>query len=132
VPGPKDTYFGGYAKAEEQSEIHCPDNLGIDPQGRLWIVTDGDTGRGRPNNGCFVMETDGDRRGLVKQLASGPNGCEISGCEFTPDGRTLFLSVQHPGEGGNLARPVSSWPDGNGLPARAAVVAVEREDGEPV
>ncbi|MBC8027874.1 MAG: hypothetical protein H7Y89_17935, partial [Steroidobacteraceae bacterium] len=55
-----------------------------------------------------------------------------AGCEFTPDGRTLFLSVQHPGEGGSLAKPISHWPDGNGLPARAAVLAIEREDGEPV
>jgi uncharacterized protein len=116
----------------EQPEIHCPDNLGIDPQGRLWIVTDCDNNAGLPNNGCFVMETDGARRGLVKQLASGPIGCEIAGCEFTPDGRTLFLSVQHPGEGGSLAKPISHWPDGNGLPARAAMVAIEREDGEPV
>ncbi len=131
-PGAKDTYFGGYANAADQTEIHCPDNLAIDPQGRLWIVTDGDNNIGRPNNGCFVMETDGARRGLVKQLASGPNGCEIAGCEFTPDGRTLFLSVQHPGEGGSLAKPTSHWPDGNGLPARAAVLAIEREDGEPV
>jgi secreted PhoX family phosphatase len=132
VPGPQDTWFAGYANAAEQTEIHCPDNLGIDPQGRLWIVTDGEADNGRPNNGCFVMETQGARRGLVKQLASGPNGCEISGCEFTPDGRTLFLSIQHPGEGGSLARAISHWPDGNGLPARAAVVAVEREDGAPV
>ncbi len=130
-PGPKDTYFGGYASAADQVEIHCPDNLGIDPQGRLWIVTDGDADD-RPNNGCFVMETSGPQRGLVKQLASGPNGSEISGCEFTPDGRTLFLSIQHPGEGGSLAKPRSHWPDGNGLPARAAMVAIEREDGEPV
>lgn len=130
-PGSRDTYFGGYASAADQVEIHCPDNLGIDPQGRLWIVTDGDADD-RPNNGCFVMETAGPQRGLVKQLASGPNGCEISGCEFTPDGRTLFLSIQHPGEGGSLAKPRSHWPDGNGLPARAAIVAIEREDGEPV
>jgi hypothetical protein len=131
-PGAKDTYFGGYADARDLPEIHCPDNLGIDPQGRLWIVTDGENDNGRPNNGCFVMETEGPRRGHVKQLASGPNACEISGCEFTPDGRTLFLSIQHPGEGGSLTRPVSHWPDGVGLPPRAAVVAVEREDGEPV
>jgi secreted PhoX family phosphatase len=131
APGPKDTYFGGYSNTAEQSEIHCPDNLGIDPQGRLWVVTDGDQ-RGRPNNGCFVIETSGPQRGLVKQLASGPIGCEISGCEFTPDGRTLFVSVQHPGEGGSLAAPRSHWPDGGNLPPRAAVIAIEREDGEPV
>ena len=126
-----DTYFAGYPNARSQRQIHCPDNLGIDPQGRLWIVTDSDNA-GYPNNGCFVVPTSGPQRGLLKQLASGPTGCEVCGCEFTPDGRTLFLSIQHPGEGGTLDKPRSHWPDGNGLPARAASVAVEREDGGPV
>ncbi|HEX6637978.1 MAG TPA: PhoX family phosphatase, partial [Steroidobacteraceae bacterium] len=126
-----DTYFAGYPNAAELSPIQCPDNLGIDPQGRLWIVTDSDN-RNHPNNGCYVVPTSGPQRGLLKQLASGPNGCEVCGCEFTPDGRTLFLAIQHPGEGGSFARPRSHWPDGNGLPARAALVAIEREDGDPV
>jgi secreted PhoX family phosphatase len=134
VPGslsPTDTYFGGYANPAELSPIHCPDNLGIDPQGRLWIVTDADD-RTVPNNGCFVVETSGPQRGLLKQLASAPTGCEVCGCEFTPDGRTLFLSIQHPGEGGTLDKPRSHWPDGNGMPARAALLAIEREDGAAV
>jgi len=126
-----DTYFAGYPNRAEQTQVHCPDNLGIDPQGRLWIVTDSDN-RGHPNNGCFVVPTSGPQRGHLKQLASGPTGCEVCGCEFTPDGRTLFLSIQHPGEGGSLEKPRSHWPDGNGLPARAALLAVEREDGDPV
>jgi secreted PhoX family phosphatase len=126
-----DTYFAGYPNATELSPIQCPDNLGIDPQGRLWIVTDSDN-RGHPNNGCYVVPTSGPQRGLLKQLASGPNGCEVCGCEFTPDGRTLFLAIQHPGEGGTLAKPTSHWPDGNGMPARAGLVAIEREDGGPV
>ncbi len=74
----------------------------------------------------------GPERGLLQQLASGPVGCEVCGCEFTPDGRTLFLSIQHPGEGGTLDNPRSHWPDGNGLPARASLLAIEREDGSPV
>jgi secreted PhoX family phosphatase len=134
VPGSlssTDTYFGGYSSPAELSPIHCPDNLGIDPQGRLWIVTDADD-RVFPNNGCFVVQTSGPQRGLLKQLASAPTGCEVCGCEFTPDGRTLFLSIQHPGEGGTLDKPRSHWPDGNGMPARAALLAVEREDGAPV
>jgi secreted PhoX family phosphatase len=126
-----DTYFAGYANRADLSTVHCPDNLGIDPQGRLWIVTDTDL-HNRPNNGCFVVPTSGPQRGLLRQLASGPAGCELCGCEFTPDGKTLFLSIQHPGEGGSIEHPISHWPDGNGLPARAAVVAVEREDGAPV
>ncbi len=134
VPGSlasTDTYFGGYPDRTELSQVHCPDNLGIDPQGRLWIVTDSDN-HGHPNNGCFVVPTSGPERGLLRQLASGPTGCEVCGCEFTPDGRTLFLSIQHPGEGGTLEKPRSHWPDGNGMPARAALLAIEREDGGPV
>jgi secreted PhoX family phosphatase len=126
-----DTYFAGYPNRADVSVVHCPDNLGIDPQGRLWIVSDTDLHH-RPNNGCFVVPTSGPQRGLLKQLASGPSGCEVCGCEFTPDGRTLFLSIQHPGEGGRIDSPISHWPDGNGLPARSAVVAIEREDGLPV
>jgi uncharacterized protein len=129
--GAKDTYFAGYAKPTELSQVYCPDNLGIDPQGRLWIVTDSES-RDMPNNGCYVMETSGPQRGLLKQLASGPNGCEMCGCEFTPDGHTLFLTIQHPGEGGTLDHPRSHWPDGPGFPARAALLAVERKDGGPV
>jgi secreted PhoX family phosphatase len=127
----QDTYYAGYANRAAVSEIHCPDNLGIDPSGRLWIVSDSDT-HGYPNNGCFVVPTEGPERGRLRQLASGPLGCEVCGCEFTPDGRTLFLSIQHPGEGGNIENPRSHWPDGNGLPARSTLLAVEREDGESI
>ncbi len=126
-----DTYFAGYPNKSEVSHVQCPDNLGIDPQGRLWIVTDSDN-PGHPNNGCFVVPVTGPDRGRLQQLASGPVGCEVCGCEFTPDGRTLFLTIQHPGEGGTLEKPRSHWPDGNGAPARAALLAIEREDGRPV
>ena len=123
-----DTYFAGYPDRNHLAQVHCPDNLGIDPQGRLWIVSDSDS-KQYPNNGCFVMQTSGPQRGLLKQLASGPAGCEVCGCEFTPDGQTLFLSIQHPGEGATLEDPRSHWPDGKGLPARASLLAIERRDG---
>jgi secreted PhoX family phosphatase len=123
-----DTYYAGYPDASQVSPIACPDNLGFDPQGRLWIVTDAESNL-IANNGCYVVPTAGPDRGLLRQIASGPVGCEICGCEFTPDGRTLFLSIQHPGEGGTIDDPVSHWPDGGDLPARSALVAVTREDG---
>ena len=34
----------------------------------------------------------------VYQFASGPVRAEITGPVFTPDGKALFLAVQHPGE----------------------------------
>ena len=126
-----DTYYAGFADRSQVSPIACPDNLGFDPSGRLWIVTDAD-GDLIANNGCFVVPTQGPERGLLRQIASAPVGAEVCGCEFTPDGTTLFLSIQHPGEGGTVDRPVSHWPDGNGLPPRSAVVALSREDGKPL
>lgn len=134
IAGPlarEDVYYGGFEDRSAVSPIACPDNLGFDSQGRLWIVTDAD-GDLIANNGCFVVPTTGPDRGHLQQIASAPVGAEVCGCEFTPDGRTLFLSIQHPGEGGTVDAPVSHWPDGGELPARSAVVAIHREDGTPL
>jgi hypothetical protein len=125
------TWYAGQTDAASLSPLACPDNLGFDPEGRLWIVTDRDD-YSFGNNGCYVVPTSGPQRGLLRQIASAPVGAEICGCEFTPDGRTLFLSIQHPGEGGSIDQPVSHWPDGGTLPPRSAVVAIEREDGAPL
>jgi hypothetical protein len=124
---PEATYYGGQGRAEGLAPIAWPDNLGIDPAGNLWIVTDGDQPRGH-NNGCFAGPVSGPDRGRFEQFMSGPVGAEICGLEFTPDGRTLLLSVQHPGEGGTVEAPVSDWPDGGGRVPRPAVIAVEARD----
>ena len=126
-----DTYYGGYGDRSAVSPLACPDNVGFDPSGRLWIVSDSDlklTG----NDGSYVVPTHGAERGRLKQIVSAPIGAEVTGCEFTPDGRALFLGLQHPGEGGTVDNPISHWPDGNGLPARAALVVIERQDGQPL
>jgi secreted PhoX family phosphatase len=129
--GRDDVYYAGFGDRQDVSPIACPDNLGFDPSGRLWIVTDADEEL-IGNNGCYVVPTSGADRGSLKQVLSAPVGAEVCGCEFTPDGTTLFLSIQHPGEGGTVEKPVSHWPDGNGLPARSAVIAVTRDDGGPL
>jgi secreted PhoX family phosphatase len=127
----EDVYYAGCTDRAAVSPIACPDNLGFDPSGRLWIVTDGAEDL-LGNDGCFVVPTSGDERGQLRQVMSAPVGAEVCGCEFTPDGTTLFLSIQHPGEGGTVDMPVSHWPDGGNLPARSAVIAVSREDGSPL
>jgi uncharacterized protein len=117
-------------EAAQPSPIGSPDNLALDRGGNLWVVTDGAQPDGR-NNGCFVVPTQGPARGQVRQVMSSPVGAEVCGCAFTPDGSTLFLTIQHPGEGGNLAQPSSNWPDGPGHAARPSLIALRREDGEP-
>lgn len=118
-----DVYFAGLTDPTILSGFANPDNLEVDSRGNLWIVTDGTQPQG--NNGCFVCPLDGPMRGAVQQFMEGPPGAEICGCEFTPDERTLFLAVQHPGSGGTFDAPLSSWPDGPGTAPRPSLIAIE-------
>jgi secreted PhoX family phosphatase len=129
LPLPPDaTYYAGFEDAAEISAFANPDNLGFDHDGNLWIVTDGAQPNGN-NNGCFACPTVGEWRGAVRQLMSGPIGAEICGCEITPDDRTIFLSVMHPGAGGTAVAPRSHWPDGGDAAPRDGVIAIYAEDG---
>ena len=122
------TYFAGYERAADLSPIGSPDNIGFDNRGNLWMVTDGKQPRGG-NDGCWVCPTSGPLRGRLQQFMSGPLGAEVCGCRFTPDNETLFLSIQHPGEGGSVLSPTSRWPDGPGTQPRASVIAIRKEGG---
>lgn len=117
-------YFGGHTAADELSGFSNPDNLGFDRDGNLWIVTDSNQ-PGGANDGCFVCPTEGPERGLVRQFMSGPRGAEVCGCEFSPSGDALFLTLQHPGEAGSATRPDSHWPDGGDAAPRPSLIAIE-------
>jgi len=121
------TYFAGYPNPDDLSAFAAPDNLTFDESGNLWITTDGDQPRGN-NDGCYVCPTEGKDRGAVRQFMSGPVGAEISGCEVTPDGGSLLLGIQHPGEGGSVEAPISSWPEGGTSAPRPSVVAIRPQD----
>jgi secreted PhoX family phosphatase len=120
------SYFAGATDVADLSAFANPDNLGFDADGNLWIVTDGNQPGGF-NDGCFACPTTGPERGHVRQFMSGPVGAEVCGCEFTADGRALFLTLQHPGEAGSAAKPQSNWPDGGDAAPRPSVVAIETE-----
>jgi secreted PhoX family phosphatase len=122
----------------------CPDNCSVDPQGRLWVATDQGGGWHKASgsaDGLWSLGTEGARRGTGRLFFRAPVGAEVCGPRFTPDGRTLFLAVQHPGTDGTedyppFARrstfedPATRWPDFDpALPPRPSVVVVTREDG---
>ncbi len=118
-----------------------PDNCAIDADGRLWVATDGlDYKRGGRSDGLWAVDTEGEARGTSRLFYRVPVGAEMCGPCFTADGKALFLSVQHPGDGGKdwpgfgrvstYADPSTRWPDfREGMPPRPSVVVVTREDG---
>ncbi|HZV85176.1 MAG TPA: alkaline phosphatase PhoX, partial [Brevundimonas sp.] len=74
----------------------------------------------------------------LKRFLVGPRGCEITGVDTTPDGRTVFVNIQHPGElaaGAPLpATFPSAWPSsqsGSTAPSRprSATIVITRNDG---
>ncbi len=119
----------------------CPDGLAFDPAGRLlWICTD--IGPRAMNQGEMAAIGNNQllacdvKSGEIRRFLTGPMGCEITGPAFTPDGRTLFINIQHPGEtAGERSDPlqprrVSNWPDFSpGGRPRSATVAIRRRDG---
>jgi len=127
-------YFAGFDPALV-SPLACPDNLDFDAAGNLWIATDGAPnapGFTTVNDGIFAVPTEGAERGNVQQFLSGVSGCEVASLKHHGDGKTLFATIQHPGEGAGLPNTQSAWPDGTNLPPRPAVVAVRHSRGERI
>lgn len=75
----------------------------------------------------------------LKRFLVGPAGCEITGIAETPDGKALFINIQHPGEGtaaanvGDPTKYVSQWPANAGYGAgkrpRSATIVITKNDG---
>ncbi|WP_053337254.1 alkaline phosphatase PhoX [Microscilla marina] len=67
------------------------DNLAFDNDGNLWVLQDG----GRDY--IWMVENGHTQSNpKVKLFGSSPNGSEPTGITFSPDGRFMFLSIQHP------------------------------------
>ena len=120
-----------HPQTSENGWLSCPDNSTFDQQGRLWIATDNAQEDTHMADGIYACDVTGPGRALPRLFFSGPRGAEVSGVCFTPDNRTLFLSVQHPAEEANstFSQPSTRWPDFSpGIPPRPSVVAITRRD----
>lgn len=143
---PAARYAGDIVDAPDGSaDYGAPDGLWFDDFGRLWVQTDqvGDGGGDFVNIGGNMMVCADPATGATRRFLTGPNKCEVTGVTMTPDGRTIFVGVQHPGEDATAANPTqfSDWPqnqwtvaaDGTtplppGRP-RSAVVVITKDDG---
>ena len=123
-----------YIAGGEKSGFSCPDNLAFDFSGNLWITSDMSgfsmnkiDGPYMPfkNNSLFVIPRYGNEAGKVIRVASAPRDAELTGPWFAPDGKSLFLSVQHPGEQTtDLNNPTSKWPFDEDKIPKPSVVAI--------
>lgn len=113
----------------------CPDNLCFDPKGNLWMTTDmseKDMNRSEfkefKNNGLFYIPLSGSDAGKAFQVASAPVDAELTGPCFSDDGKTLFLSVQHPGASTTDPQDYKShWPLGGSHRPLSSVVGISGE-----
>ena len=146
------------------NDFSSPDGLWFARSGLLWIETDDHAYRDASN--CMLLAAlpgkvgDGGTRTIVnreedkersmtthigkapeastlRRFLVGPVDCEITGLAESPDGRALFINVQHPGETTtskdfNIADPasyLSHWPDGGKARPRSATIVITRKDG---
>ena len=160
------------SKLTAANDFSSPDGLWFSPStGICWIQTDdgsftdetncmllaaipgevGDGGEVSINNvggtvpqKTFLGATLGEAR--LRRFLVGPKGCEITGLTEADDGKTIFVNIQHPGEGtlalGQAAKDFteatleSTWPSnagyGPGKRPRSATIAIRRKDGKPI
>jgi uncharacterized protein len=156
------------SKLTADQDFSSPDGLVFSPStGILWIQTD--DGAYTDVTNCMMMAAlpgrvgDGAKQTLtytkadtstvsidtfvgqapsadkLKRFLVGPKDCEITGLCETPDGKALFINIQHPGEGtaqANIANPAlytSQWPSNAGYGAgqrpRSATIVITKNDG---
>jgi uncharacterized protein len=133
---------GASSDAAKRGTIKCdvfgsPDGLWFDARGVLWIQTDVSTST--LNKGDYAsmgnnqMLAADPTTGEIRRFLTSPAGSEVTGVVTTPDGRSMFVNIQHPGETpserADPAHPtaISAWPDG-GRP-RSGTVVIRKVDG---
>lgn len=142
------------------NDFSSPDGLYFDKRGMLWIQTDdgaytdvtncmmlaalpgkvGDGGVAVAAGGTSTIKGASATADTVRRFLVGPKECEITGIAMTPDNKTLFFNVQHPGEettpdwAGNTFG--SYWPANQAdatvkkRPRSATVVITKKDGGE--
>ncbi len=118
--------------------VGCPDGLWFDAAGRLWVQSDiGESEQNRGPHAVFgnnQMLCADPMTGEMRRFLAGPVGQEVTGVTTTPDMRTMFVNLQHPGATTTAAewaagRTNSAFPDGNAATPRSATLVITKNDG---
>lgn len=145
------------------NDLSSPDGLVFSPAtGICWIQTDDgaytDVSNcmllaalpGQVGDGGAVKVKSGDKEvttyagkpqtpATLRRFLVGPRGAEITGITETPDGRAIFVNIQHAGENTKMAdvndpaKYESQWPSNAGYGAgkrpRSATIVITKNDG---
>jgi secreted PhoX family phosphatase len=152
----------------DDQDFSSPDGLVFSPStGILWVQTD--DGAYTDTSNCMMLAAlpgqvgDGTKKTLsytradgsalnvdtyvgkapgadkLKRFLVGPVGSEITGLCETPDGKAIFMNIQHPGESTKMAdiadpsKYTSQWPGnagyGVGKRPRSATIVITKDDG---
>ena len=129
MAGNPDVYSYDYAGSDNitsDNKFNSPDGLAFDNNGLLWIQTDGNYSnkgdfKDMGNNQMLVADP---QSGEIRRFLVGPKECEVTGFAWSPDRKTLFVGIQHPGEKGD-----SHFPDGGETVPRSVIIGINRQDG---
>lgn len=72
---------------------------------------------------------------VIRRFLVGPRGCEITGFGETPDGKTTFACIQHPGEdtpanwNNDVSKLDSTWPFGGANRPRSSLISIRKRKG---
>ena len=99
-------------------------------QGRIWISTDQGGAQAKNNipDGMYACDLERRRPGRTSSSSSPARSApRCAGRSSRPDGRTLFVAVQHPAEAdgyvSTFENPTTRWPDfAEGVPPRPSIV----------
>jgi len=139
IAGPEgNSRLAANATVNADNILACPDGLWFDADGRLWIQTD--IGEAEQNRGALApfgnnaMLCANPTTGETRRFLTGPTGQEITGVIITPDKRTMFVNVQHPGATTTAAdwaagRANSRFPAGSSVPLSATLVITKNDGG---
>ena len=105
--------------------FNSPDGIAFDSKGSLWIQTDGnysDKGdfAGMGNNQMLLADT---ASRAIRRFMVGPKECEVTGIAWSPDRKTMFVGIQHPGE---RNPDTCHFPVGGNSVPRSSVIAIEK------
>lgn len=103
-----------------------PDGIWADPDGRIFIQTDG-TQPGRNNDQMLVADA---KTKEIKRIFTGVAGCEVTGVAVTPDRKTMFVNLQHPGDGDpKISNFPAKFTGAAGPRPRDCTIVITRKDG---